>query len=106
MSEKEIHKLMEIQYLLGRLDELHKTFPTITNMGHSRRIDLRINKYYEKLKKVSELTYHLYLFQKETSAVFKYENKIKMTEMLKNTLSHIDSEELKKEVQNQINSYK
>ena len=29
-----------------------------------------------------------------------------MTEMLKNTLSHIDSEELKKEVQNQINSYK
>ena len=48
MSEKEIHTLMEVQYLLGRLDELHKAFPTITNMERSRKIDLRIAKYYDK----------------------------------------------------------
>jgi len=106
MSENEIHELMKIQYLFGRLDELHKRFPTITNMGHSRKIDLRIEKYYEKLKKINELAYHLYLVQKETSIVFQHKSKLKVREMLRNTLPHIDSEELKKEVTDQINSYR
>ena len=32
MTNEEIHKLGEIQYLKGRLDELHKAIQTITNL--------------------------------------------------------------------------
>jgi len=32
MTEQEILKFGEIQYLKGRLDELYKAIPTVTNM--------------------------------------------------------------------------
>ena len=32
MTDQEITKYGEIQYLKGRLDELHKALPTITNL--------------------------------------------------------------------------
>lgn len=105
MSEKEIHTLMEVQYLLGRLDELHKAFPTITSMERSRKIDLRIAKYYDKLKNTSEIAYHIYIVQKETTLLSQNKSKLRMKELLKCTLAHIDSKELKKEVTDQINSY-
>ena len=50
MTDFEIQKFGEIQYLKGRLDELHKAYPTITNMERSRKLDGRISKYYKKLK--------------------------------------------------------
>ena len=42
MTEQDIIKYGEIQYLKGRLDELHKAFPTVTNMERSRKLDQRI----------------------------------------------------------------
>lgn len=60
MTEQEIHKLLEIQYLKGRIDELHKAIPTITNMDRKRKLDQRLDKYYNKLKATNEIAYHLY----------------------------------------------
>ena len=60
MTEQDIIKYGEIQYLKGRLDELHKAFPTVTNMERSRKLDQRITKYFKKLKEVDEIAYHLY----------------------------------------------
>ena len=48
MTEKEIYKFGEIQYLKGRLDELHKALPTISNIGRKRKLDQRIEKYFLK----------------------------------------------------------
>ena len=59
MTNEEIHKLGEIQYLKGRLDELHKAIQTITNLERQRKVDQRIEKYLGKLKKVDEVSYFL-----------------------------------------------
>jgi hypothetical protein len=60
MTNEEIHKFGEIQYLKGRLDELHKALPTVSNMNRQRKLDQRIEKYLQKLKKVDEVSYYLY----------------------------------------------
>ena len=60
MTDQEILKFGEIQYLKGRLDELYKAIPTITNMERRRKLDQRIEKYINKLKKVDEVAYRLY----------------------------------------------
>ena len=52
MTDQEITKYGEIQYLKGRLDELHKALPTITNLERKRKLDQRIEKYFLKLKKL------------------------------------------------------
>ena len=54
MTDQEIIKFGEIQYLKGRLDELYKAIPTVTNMDRRRKLDQRIEKYINKLKKVDE----------------------------------------------------
>ena len=60
MTEEEILKFGEIQYLKGRLDELYKALPTIFNMERRRKLDQRIEKYINKLKKVDEVAFRLY----------------------------------------------
>ena len=60
MTDQEIRKYGEVQYLKGRLDELHKALPTVTNMERSRKLDQRVEKYINKLKKVDEVAYYLY----------------------------------------------
>lgn len=60
MTEQDILKFGEIQYLKGRLDELYKALPNITNLEKQRKIDQRIEKYITKLKKVDEVAYRLY----------------------------------------------
>ena len=44
MTEQEIRKYGEIQYIKGRLDELNKALPTITNLERKRKLDQRIEK--------------------------------------------------------------
>lgn len=52
MTEKELHVLLEVQYLKGRLDELeYKAKPNVYGLHKSRKLDQRIDKYYSKLKK-------------------------------------------------------
>ena len=53
MTEQQIQQYGEIQYLKGRLDELHKAFPTVIDLHRSRKLDARIQKYFEKLKSVT-----------------------------------------------------
>ena len=97
MTEKEIHTLMEVQYLFGRLDELHKAFLSITNLQSSRKIDQRLDKYYNKLKSTSEIAYHLYQVQRQTSMLLqkkskqKVETKEKIKPELKVIMAKIDT---------------
>ena len=75
MTDDEIDVLMEVQYLKGRLDELHKAIPTVTNMQRSRKLDLRLDKYYSKLKAVSEQAYYLYLAERKNIMLTKEKTK-------------------------------
>ena len=105
MTEKDIIKYGEIQYLKGRLDELHKAFPTITNMERSRKLDARIQKYFDKLKAVDEVAYHLYLIELETRRQSKRKSQERIKEMLTETLDHIVAEDLRDRIIDQISKY-
>ena len=66
MTNKQWRKFGEIQYLRGRLDEMFKIDNLIDlDMSGMRRIDARIDKYLNKLKSIDEMTYELYLIERD-----------------------------------------
>lgn len=105
MTEKDIIKYGEVQYLRGRLDELHKALPTITNINRSRKIDARIQKYYDKLKATDEVAYCLYLVEQQTRKISKERNQKKMSALLQEILKTGVSEELKIKIIDQLDTY-
>ena len=105
MSEQQLHKLMEIQYLKGRLDELHKAFPTITNIDRSRKLDARIQKYYDKLKNTDEISYHLYLVERANYAASKGKSKKHIQQLLEDVIPHLQDMELINKIKNQLETY-
>ena len=105
MSEQELHKLMEIQYLKGRLDELHKAFPTITNIERSRKLDGRIQKYYDKLKNTDEMAYHLYLVERQNQQISKEKSKKFMKELLEEIIPQLGDMELIHKIKTQLSKY-
>jgi len=105
MTEQELHKLLEIQYLKGRLDELHKAFPTIVDLDRSRKLDSRIEKYYTKLKNVDEIAYHLYQVEQHNQKVSKDKSKKYMKELLESIIPQLGDVELLNKIKNQISKY-
>jgi hypothetical protein len=86
MTEQEILKFGEIQYLKGRLDELYKAIPTIVNMDRRRKLDQRIEKYINKLKKVDEVAYRLYEVELNVTHRVKVKGKLETENLLKEIL--------------------
>jgi len=105
MDEHSIQKYGEIQYLKGRIDELHKAFPTVYNLERSRKLDTRIQKYYDKLKSVDEIAYHLYLVEINTRRKSKERSKKDMKSLLEEVLVTIEDGELKTRILQQIEKY-
>ena len=96
---------MEVQYLKGRLDELHKALPTITNLERSRKIDMRISKYYEKLRNTSEEAYHLYQVERFNSIISKNKSKEFMKDLLERVSLAIKDKGMLEELKKQIKKY-
>ena len=90
MTDQEILKFGEIQYLKGRLDELYKAIPTITNLERRRKLDQRIEKYINKLKKVDEVAYLLYDVELRATHRVKTKGKLE-TESLFNEILRSES---------------
>ena len=107
MTSQEIQKFGEIQYLKGRLDELHKALPNVTSMEKSRRLDQRLEKYFNKLKEVDEVAYHLYNIELITRNRSKEKSKEAMRELLEEIIASdgIENSELKDRILNKINTY-
>jgi len=83
MTEQEIHVLLEVQYLKGRLDELeYKAKPNIYSLHKSRMLDVRIDKYYNKLKNTSELAYHLHAVERSNIKQAKHKSQKNIKEIL------------------------
>ncbi len=108
MTEFEIQKYGEIQYLKGRLDELHKAYPTVTNMERSRKLDARLDKYYKKLKELDEVAYHLYFVEQQNRIHSKERSKKEIKDLLEEVLNAIssDNKELIDKVRTKIDSFK
>ena len=106
MTEEEILKFGEIQYLKGRLDELYKAIPTITNMERRRKIDQRIEKYINKLKRVDEVAYKLYEVQLNATHRVKVKGKLETERLFKEILDSgsITDDNLIKKIKDKMDS--
>lgn len=105
MNEQELHKLLEIQYLKGRLDELHKAIPTVTDLGRSRKLDVRLDKYYKKLKSIDEVAYHLYQVERTNQRISKEKSKKFMKSLLEELIPYLTDNEKIQKVKEQISKY-
>jgi len=105
MTEQEIQRYGEIQYLKGRLDELHKAFPTVIDLHRSRKLDVRIQKYYDKLKNVDEIAYHLYLVERANQSESKRKSKQHMKSLLEEIIPQLGDMELINKIKTQIGKY-
>jgi hypothetical protein len=105
MTSIEIQKFGEIQYLKGRLDELHKALPTVTSMERSRRLDQRVEKYFNKLREVDEIAYHLYQVELLNRLRAKEKSKEEIKALLEEISSDIQDPVLKDRVLSKISTY-
>jgi hypothetical protein len=106
MTEQQLHKLLEVQYLKGRLDELeYKAKPNVIDLHRSRKLDARIQKYYDKLKNTSEEAYHLHLVEKANVQASKRKSQEKMKELLTGVKELISDEEYIKLINKQLDAY-
>ena len=106
MTEQEILKFGEIQYLKGRLDELYKAIPTITNMDRRRKLDQRIEKYINKLKNIDEIAYSLYEVELIATTRVKNKGKQDIKDLLQQILinENIMNEDILKRINDKIES--
>ncbi len=107
MTDQEIIKYGEIQYLKGRLDELEKAIPTVYNMERQRKLDQRIEKYLQKLRKVDEVSFHLYQVELINRGKSKDRSKREIKKLLEDVLVHdkIADEDLINRIKLKIDSY-
>ncbi len=107
MTDQEILKFGEIQYLKGRLDELYKAIPTITNMERRRKLDQRNEKYINKLKKVDEVAYRLYEVELNARHRVKVKGKLETENLLNEILNSemITDENLIKKIKDKLETF-
>ena len=105
MNEQQIQKYGEIQYLHGRLDELHKAIPTVLDLHRQRKLDARLQKYYDKLKEIDEISYHLYLVEIYSRQKSKERSKNHLKALLEEVLVNVGDPELKEKIIVQIEKY-
>lgn len=105
MTEAEIHTLLEIQYLKGRIDELHKALPTITNLERKRKLDIRLDKYYTKLKQTDEVAYHLFQVEKYNRDHSKRKGIQEIKDLLNEVYEKVEDPVLRIKIEEQLNKY-
>lgn len=105
MTEKQIQTLLEVQYLKGRIDELHKAIPTITNLERKRKLDQRLDKYYTKLKIYDEMAYHLYQVERFNREHSKRKSIAEIKDILQEAYEHIENPVVRIRIAEQLNKY-
>ena len=105
MTPEEIDKLMEIQYLKGRLDELYKGYVPHNTSTSNRIVDSRISKYEDKLKSTDEIAFRLYMVEKQNRMYAKSKSKNRIKELLEEILPYITEEHLISKIEKQLNKY-
>ena len=103
MTDQEIQKYGEIQYLIGRLDELTlKALPNVLDLHKHRALDVRAQKYYEKLKAVDKIAYHMYLVESTNRHISKRKNETKLKDFLVEIKNQVNDKSLIEKIEEQI----
>ncbi len=106
MTKEKILIFGEVQYLKGRLDELYKALPTITNVNRQRKIDQRIEKYLVKLNNVDKVSYHTYLVELSNRKRSKEKSKAEIKQLLSEILGKtIVDDDISIKIKKQIEKY-
>jgi len=107
MTEKDIQRYGEIQYLKGRLDELQKAYPTVLDLTRKRKLDTRIEKYFNKLRVLDEMAYHLYIVEMANRKYSKEKSKKEVKSLLEDILKDemINNGDLIDRINKQIDKY-
>lgn len=107
MTDKEIIKYGEIQYLKGRLDELFKALPTVYDLNRKRKLDQRVEKYLEKLKNVDEISFYLYQVELKTRRKSKERSKKEIKNLFEQIIQNAKKidETLLEKIRQQIDKY-
>jgi hypothetical protein len=111
MDYKDIHKLAEIQYLTGRLDELYKGYVPHYNETNNRIVDSRISKYEDKFYNLDPIAFHLYKVQHKNITIAKKKSKQKIGGLLNDIKNLLTDEGLDKHqkivdrITEQLNTY-
>ena len=112
MDYNELHKLMEIQYLTGRLDELYKGYVPNNTSTDMRIQDSRISKYENKLMNLDPVAFHLYKVQHKNVTMAKKKSKAKISALLSTIKDTLIDEfgcekdnKLVKQINEQLNTY-
>jgi polyhydroxyalkanoate synthesis regulator phasin len=103
MTEEQILKYGEIQYLKGRIDELEKAACIVMSTQSIRRVDARLDKYYQKLKEVDEISYYLHFVESKNVRHSKEKSKRHVQDLLKEVLEHVTDIDLKIKISDHIN---
>lgn len=112
MTNNQLNKLLEIQYLKGRLDELYKGYVPNNNSSDNRMVDFRISKYEDKLKEIDILAYHIDMIERTNRMFAKQKSKNKIFNLLEKIKNLLEDEGLNKhqklfnEIDNQLNTYR
>jgi hypothetical protein len=105
MTQQEIEKYGEIQYLKGRLDELYKSYVP-GNPSHTNRVvDARISKYEKKLKDLDEVSFHLYQVERKNIRFSKQKSKEKIKGLLNEILTHVNDDFVIQKISEQLERY-
>ncbi len=89
MTDEQILKYGEIQYLKGRIDELEKAATVVLSTQSVRRVDARLDKYYTKLREADEISYFLHFVESKNVRMGKEKSKRHIQELLKEVLEHV-----------------
>jgi|TARA_R110002096_G_scaffold345568_1_gene538986 translation elongation factor EF-1beta len=111
MDFNDIHKLAEIQYLTGRLDELYKGYVPNYNSTDNRIMDNRISKYEDKLMNLDPIAFHLYKVQHKNVTMAKKKSKQRIGNLLNDVKNLLVDEGVNKHqkmvdrIEEQLNTY-
>ena len=112
MDYKTTQKLMEIQYLKGRLDELYKGYVPNLNSTDNRIVDTRISKYEDKLMAIDEIAFHLYNVERQNVSESKRKSKKAISALLTEIREQLidndwlgESDVIIQKINKQLNTY-
>ena len=111
MDYKDIHKLAEIQYLTGRLDELYKGYVPNHTSTSQRVMDTRISKYEDKLMNLDPIAFHLYKVQHKNVTMAKKKSKQRIGNLLNDVKNLLVDDGVNKHqkmvdrIEEQLNTY-
>ena len=105
MTQEQLEKYGEIQYLKGRLDELYKGYVPSSSTRDSRIVDYRISKYEKKLRDLDEIAFNLYQVERKNIRISKQKSKETIKTLLTEVLSEIDNDTLKSKIETKLNTY-